>query len=41
VSALITDDDAPQFAGPRSGLTASTDVASGRATTWTVIIPTA
>ena len=41
VSALITDDDAPQFAGPRSGLTASTDVASGRSTTWTVIIPSA
>ena len=40
VSALITDDDAPGFAGARSGLTASTDVASGRAITWTVILPT-
>jgi PKD repeat protein len=40
VSSLLTDDDAPAFAGARSGLTASTDVASGRGTTWTVILPT-
>jgi PKD repeat protein len=40
LSSLLTDNDAPAFAGPRSGLTASTDVASGRATTWTVVLPT-
>ena len=40
ITSLLTDDGGPVFAGPRTGLTSATDVASSRAISWTVALPT-
>jgi hypothetical protein len=38
VSSLLTDDGGPVLAGVRSGLTASADAASRKATMWTIVL---
>ncbi|MFL6179801.1 MAG: PKD domain-containing protein [Actinomycetes bacterium] len=38
VSSLLTDDGGPVLSGVRSGLTASTDAASRKATMWTIVL---